>query len=98
MPHYIVVLEGPEPGERVQLGDKPLVIGRREPSDWLLESDPLVSRRHCRISLEGDVVKVADLNSTNGTYLNGALVIGTVAWPPGSRLEVGNHVLQHEAS
>jgi pSer/pThr/pTyr-binding forkhead associated (FHA) protein len=93
--HFIVVLEGPQPGDRIRLGAEPVVIGRREPSNWLLNSDPLVSRRHCRVSLVGDQVMVVDLNSTNGTYMNGGLVIGSVAWPPGSKLEVGNHILEH---
>jgi|SRR5688572_25799782 len=93
--HFIVVLEGPEPGERIQLGEEPVVIGRRQPSTWLLDADPLVSRMHCRVSLVGDKVMVVDLNSTNGTYLNGGLVIGSVAWPPGSKLEIGNHILEH---
>lgn len=94
--HFIVVIEGPEPGERIRLGKDPVVIGRRAPSNWLLDSDPLVSRMHCRVSLVGDEVKVADLNSTNGTYINGGLVIGTVAWPPGSKVEIGNHILEHQ--
>ena len=94
--HFIVVLEGPQPGERFQLGAEPVVIGRRPPSDWLLNADPLVSRRHCRVSLVGDQVMVSDLNSTNGTYIDNRLVIGNVAWPPGSRLEIGAHILEHQ--
>ena len=94
--HFIVVLEGPQPGERIRLGEQPVVIGRRAPSDWLLAADPLVSRMHCRVSLVGDQVMVADLNSTNGTYINGGLVIGNMKWPPGSKLEVGNHILEHQ--
>jgi pSer/pThr/pTyr-binding forkhead associated (FHA) protein len=93
--HFIVVIEGPEPGERIRLGGDPIVIGRKAPSTWLLNSDPLVSRMHCRVSLVGDKVLVADLNSTNGTYLNGGLVIGNMHWPPGSKIEVGNHILEH---
>ena len=96
--HFIVVLEGPQPGERIRLGEQPVVIGRRAPSDWLLASDPLVSRMHCRVSLVDDQVMVVDLNSTNGTYINGGLVIGNMKWPPGSKLEVGNHILEHQLS
>jgi pSer/pThr/pTyr-binding forkhead associated (FHA) protein len=96
--HFIVVIEGPEPGERIRLGKEPVVIGRKAPSSWLLKADPLVSRMHCRVSLVGDQVMVADLNSTNGTYINGGLVIGNVAWPPGSKVEIGNHILEHQLS
>ena len=94
--HFIVVLEGPQPGERFQLGQEPVVIGRRPPSNWVLNADPLVSRMHCRVSLVDDQVMIADLNSTNGTYLNGGLVIGNVRWPAGSKIEIGNHILEHQ--
>ena len=46
------------------------VIGRREDCDLRI---PLgdVSRKHCRLILEGEVIKVEDLGSSNGTYRNG---------------------------
>jgi hypothetical protein len=61
--HFLVVVEGPQPGERLKVGKDPVVIGRRAPADWLLNSDPLVSRRHCRVALENDQLTVVDLNS-----------------------------------
>jgi len=96
--HFLVVVEGPQPGERLKVGKDPVVIGRRAPSDWLLNADPLVSRRHCRVSLVNDQLTVTDLNSTNGTYLNGGLVIGVVPWPPGTQIEIGAHILEHQVS
>ena len=96
--HFLVVIEGPEPGERLKLGGEPVVIGRRAPSNWLLRSDPLVSRRHCRVALVDGQVIVVDLNSTNGTYLNGGLVIGDTVWPQGSKIEIGAHILEHQVS
>jgi predicted component of type VI protein secretion system len=49
------------------------VIGRREDCDLRI---PLgdVSRKHCRLILEGEVIKVEDLGSSNGTYRNGERV------------------------
>jgi pSer/pThr/pTyr-binding forkhead associated (FHA) protein len=46
------------------------VIGRREDCDLRI---PLgdVSRKHCRLILDGDAIKVEDLGSSNGTYRNG---------------------------
>jgi pSer/pThr/pTyr-binding forkhead associated (FHA) protein len=45
------------------------VLGRAESCDLRV---PLlsVSRRHCELALEGDNVKVRDLGSSNGTYVN----------------------------
>ena len=49
------------------------VIGRREDCDLRI---PLgdVSRKHCRLILDGDAIKVEDLGSSNGTYRNGERV------------------------
>jgi pSer/pThr/pTyr-binding forkhead associated (FHA) protein len=34
----------------------------------------LISRHHCQLDLDGPHVRIRDLNSRNGTYLNGWLV------------------------
>ena len=49
------------------------VIGRREDCDLRI---PLgdVSRKHCRLILDGDTMKVEDVGSSNGTYRNGERV------------------------
>ncbi len=46
------------------------VIGRRRGCDLCIPLK-LVSRRHCKLSKDGDTVKIRDLNSRNGTFLNG---------------------------
>ncbi len=93
--HYLVVVEGDKMGDRIRLGPAAIVIGRKEPSDWLL-ADPRVSRRHCRVWLKLNDVIVTDLGSTNGTYIDGKPVFGQVTWPTGGKLEVGSHILEHE--
>ncbi len=52
-------------------GDLP--VGR-DPSNLLSISDPSLSRRHCVIGREGDRHKIRDLDSRNGTYVNGVAV------------------------
>jgi transcriptional regulator with GAF, ATPase, and Fis domain len=50
--------------------DKDVVtIGAMDDNDLVLE-DETVSRNHCKIFLEGDQYMVADLDSTNGTFVN----------------------------
>jgi pSer/pThr/pTyr-binding forkhead associated (FHA) protein len=46
------------------------VIGRRHDCDLCIPLK-LVSRRHCKLSKSDDTVKIRDLNSRNGTFLNG---------------------------
>jgi predicted component of type VI protein secretion system len=48
-----------------------------------------VSRRHCRLRLDDGLVSVEDLESVNGTFLNGEAVKGRQLVRPGDRLEVG---------
>ena len=63
------------------------VIGRREDCDLRI---PLgeVSRKHCRILRDGDTLKLEDLGSSNGTFLNGSRVQETLL-SPGDTIQVG---------
>jgi len=54
-------------GERLAIGRDPDV------SDWTL-MDPAISRRHCYLSKENGVLRVQDLGSSNGTFVNGERV------------------------
>ena len=48
-------------------------IGRAPRADFVVDA-PLVSRLHCRLTLQDDGVLVEDLESTNGTFVNGRRV------------------------
>jgi predicted component of type VI protein secretion system len=64
------------------------VIGRREDCDLRI---PLgeISRKHCRLIRDGDTLRVEDLGSSNGTYVNGQRVQeATVA--AGDTIQVGS--------
>jgi diguanylate cyclase (GGDEF)-like protein len=65
----LVVLSGNEVGRRVTV-DGTLLIGR-DPSVSLTLTDALVSWHHARIEDRGDSWAVVDLESTNGTIING---------------------------
>lgn len=49
------------------------LLGKGPVCDWKLE-DPTVSRRHAAFVLDGERLKVSDLRSTNGTFVNGVAV------------------------
>jgi transcriptional regulator with GAF, ATPase, and Fis domain len=66
----IVAITGPLKGTIVQLQNEELFIGR-DPSNQVTINDPLVSRRHCSIRNAAGAVQVADLESLNGTFVNG---------------------------
>ena len=64
------------------------ILGRATGADFILDA-PLVSRLHCRLTaLPDGTLEVRDLESTNGTFINGARV-GTGRMSPGDRLGVG---------
>jgi hypothetical protein len=69
-----------------------LVIGRH-PSCDLVVSDATVSRRHARLTFRDGGWVVQDLDSTNGTRLNGRYV-GRCRLRPGDRLELGYQSLR----
>ncbi len=63
-------------------------LGRATGADFILDA-PLVSRVHCRLTaLPGGELEVKDLESTNGTFINGER-IETARLASGDRLGVG---------
>ena len=67
----LIAISGPLKGTTVLLEDAETVIGR-EPGNAVAISDPLVSRRHCSIRRDDNGrVQVSDLESLNGTFVNG---------------------------
>jgi pSer/pThr/pTyr-binding forkhead associated (FHA) protein len=62
-------------------------IGRATGADFILDA-ALVSRLHCRLEAGIDAMAVIDLESTNGTYVNGRR-IERAQLLPGDRLRIG---------
>ena len=83
------------PGERraIPLESTSVVIGR-SPGDGatitLAATD--VSRRHCRIEVAADGAWLTDLESTNGTHVDGTRISGTVPLPEDTMVAVGPYV------
>ena len=67
-------------------------LGRSEECEVTIE-DPLVSRRHAQISVDGDEVRVVDLGSRNGVRLNGRPIEGSALLEDGDRVRIGTQDL-----
>ena len=67
----------------------PCVVGRHTACDLFL-GHPMVSRRHCALSLRDGRVWVEDLGSRSGTRLNGEPLAGARPLKDGDRLEVAH--------
>jgi len=62
-------------------------VGRLEDNLFAIP-EPSVSSHHCELIVQGDDVLVRDLNSTNGTFINGEKVTEAVL-KPGQTLRLG---------
>jgi pSer/pThr/pTyr-binding forkhead associated (FHA) protein len=72
-------------------------LGRAPRADFIVDAD-LVSRVHCRIAAGTAELEIEDLESTNGTYVNGRRVERGLL-KDGDELGVGNlkfHVVRSE--
>ena len=67
----------------------PCVLGRGTDCAHRL-ADPLVSRRHCELSLRGGRVWAEDLGSRNGTSVNGEPLRGARPLADGDRLDLAD--------
>jgi pSer/pThr/pTyr-binding forkhead associated (FHA) protein len=69
----LIAVDGPLRGRTFYLDEQVVSMGRKSSNHIRLE-DPLASRRHCEIRNQGEQHIIEDLNSTNGTYVNGSRV------------------------
>jgi len=93
--HCLELATGDEVEKRHVVSPLGLKIGRSAPADVIL-GDSDVSRSHCMVLLKGEEVLVSDLNSTNGTFIDGKRVTEVTPLPIGSVLTVGNRAFKHE--
>ena len=85
----LAVLSGPQASTVVVI-DKPLMVIGREDGD-IATRDPEVSRRHASLEVRRDgSVLLQDLQSTNGTFLNGQRIEDTVVVSNRDEFTCGN--------
>ncbi|MCA8924250.1 MAG: protein kinase [Planctomycetes bacterium] len=89
MPAYLSVIEGAIPGQLLPVGEgQRVTLGRsRRSSDYAFE-DPLLSRQHCAVQAAEGKARVVDLDSKNGTFVNGRR-IGASLLQTGDELQLG---------
>ena len=83
----LVLLSAGMTGRTHELKVDKTTIGRVEDNTFPI-AEASVSSHHCEILLRGEEVVVKDLNSTNGTFINGEKVTETVL-KPGQILRLG---------
>ena len=74
----LVITSGPKAGLEIPLGSEPMTIGRSSESGLVIRDD-YTSSHHARLMLRGGTWTIQDLDSTNGTYLDGKRLTGSPA-------------------
>jgi len=85
------ILSGGREGDEVVLRENSLLVGRAQDADLRLDPrrDRVVSKRHAELRRDGDAWVLRDLESRNGTFVNGSRVRGPVRLSPGDTIRFG---------
>ena len=92
--HFLEMEPGQLVGDPIAINSSSMKIGRSAPADIVLPHKS-VSREHCVVGLANDELFVTDLNSTNGTYIDGARITRVTILPVGSILQIGQISMKH---
>jgi pSer/pThr/pTyr-binding forkhead associated (FHA) protein len=84
----IIITSGPKSGLELPLGTEALTIGRSSESGLVIRDD-YTSSHHARLLLWGEQWMIQDLDSTNGTWHDGARVNAPVPVLVGAPIKVG---------
>jgi pSer/pThr/pTyr-binding forkhead associated (FHA) protein len=92
----VVVSPALRAGEEHVLDSAPLTVGREQENELALARDEFSSGRHARFEPRRDGVWVADLGSTNGTFVNGVRLTTPRKLSPGDVIRIGETDLRFE--
>jgi signal transduction histidine kinase len=87
----LFVIQGADQGKRFEFASGPVAMGR-DNSNAVRLHDNEVSRRHAELRLDGHGYRIVDLNSANGTLVNGQPIDQT-ALSSGDRVQIGQTVM-----
>src|SRR5271155_4611511 len=79
---------GTTPRREYSLNKPTIAIGSHPSNDVVLD-DTTVSRRHATITRKAGSYELADLGSTNGTFVNGRRLVNPIALKPGDEIKFG---------
>jgi pilus assembly protein CpaF len=95
---FAIIISEKGGAERREVFDKAEInVGRVQGNDLMLPKGN-VSKRHAKLSFREGRFYVADLKSTNGTYVNGRKISQATVVREGDKIYVGDFVLRFEAA
>ncbi len=89
----MVVIYGDDLGRKFDLSKSSTVIGRAGKADILVDHDA-VSRNHAKLLLDGNTVRLKDLGSTNGSYVNDEPIEGEITLRNGDLIKIGRTIFK----
>ena len=92
-PTFVIVEPREHRGASYTLSNA-LSIGRTDDNDIAIDDDTFMSSHHARLEVRPEGVWLVDLDSTNGSFVNGQRVTGERSVRKGDRLQVGSTVLE----
>jgi hypothetical protein len=95
-PSTLVIEGGVMNGTRIPLGESDIVFGRSKNATVVL-NDSYVSLMHMRVFKQNGKWYAEDLDSTNGTYIDGDPLIGITEFGIGQRISIGETVIRLKA-
>lgn len=87
-PSRLIITKGAKAGLEMPLGDGPLTIGRSQESNLVIRDD-YTSTHHARLMLWNGRWVIQDLDSTNGTFLDGERVTVPTPVPVNTTVTIG---------
>lgn len=87
------ISEGPAAGGMISVQPGQNVsVGRGTAADFAIAGDLELSGKHFEVGMNGDLIVLRDLESTNGSFLNGRPVTGEIDVQHGDKIEAGGSV------
>jgi len=83
----LIIQDENQPAQHWSMSKDSMILGRGEECDIVL-AERQVSRHHIRIYKEGDLYQIQDLESKNGTWVNGQQLKGTRELQDGDEVHV----------
>ena len=93
IPTKLQIVDGPNTGQSVPLGEEPILLGRGTDAAIRLDDD-YVSTRHARFATNGEQWFVEDMGSTNGTYVGNQRVSTPIPIGIGIQVRLGKTVVE----
>lgn len=88
---FVLVVSGPLKGHKYYVKtDSKILIGRSEEANIRIGYDDFCSRKHALMYWENNTCFIEDLNSTNGTSINGEPIVGKAELHNGDTIGLGD--------